>query len=243
MIKYYIYKVITDGKVSYVGTVTSFEDILTSQNQYCFKSGNFVLEYLEVCGEAPKNCLELYFVNLYKPYYNRERKFKKKFKLMVQELNNLNWDTYIGPIMKKNHKFSCEPAIGYASRDNKTECFTYKLINTSDNQVIYVGSTTTPLDLRINAHKNKFRGINFQCYYIVFDSIADASFCEIYFINRFHCNENTRSLSNDGSIFVLGEMDRMIWNEYIKADYLLKYPHPKNQRYKPPLIVRPLNPR
>lgn len=234
MKKYYIYKVVKDGVVIYIGFTPSLDNIVTYQNKYCFESDDYIVEYLEVYGKSARSCVELYFVNQYKPYYNRDRKYEDKLSLIIKEFEELNWAAYNGYVVKRRRYLSAEPRMGYANLkiNDCGKCYVYIKINPLTDQITYVGFTTTSLDRRIDSHIVKNREVNYKFKYLEFNSVADAALCELYYINRFQPEENKKQIYDNAEAFVIHQLDNMLWIDYVKEEYLLKNPKVKKSRNK-----------
>lgn len=237
--EYFVCRVINDGIINYIDMINSFDRIIKSQNQYCFEDDNYKVEYIKINGLIAQKCLELYFVNLYKPLYNRDKKFHNELHLSIPELEQLDWITYTGPPLIKRKKYRQEPYMGYAYRNisDGEKSFVYKKIDSLNNEVVYVGSADISLDRRIDTHTLTHGGIAYRYEYLAFPSVADASFCELYFINRYQPKNNYKQKYDDTNPFILTELDNMTWTEYNKAEYLLQNPKKASEKPRKELII------
>lgn len=101
-----------------------------------------------------------------------------------------------------------------------------------DGKILYVGSTTQALNLRLGQHNcghlcDCCKLSTNKVEYIVLPTIMDIRVAELYYINKYQPPYNTQNKYDDGISYKIDQLDKMNWIEYEG-----KLPFKKQKAYK-----------
>lgn len=89
----------------------------------------------------------------------------------------------------------------------------------ADGKILYVGSTTQALNLRLGQHNcghlcDCCKLSTNKVEYIVLPTIMDIRVAELYYINKYQPPYNTQNKYEDGITYTIDYLDNMEWLEY-----------------------------
>lgn len=89
----------------------------------------------------------------------------------------------------------------------------------ADGKILYVGSTTQALNLRLGQHNcghlcDCCKTSTNKVEYIVFPTIMDIRVAELYYINKYQPPYNTQHKYEDGITYTIDQLDKMNWTAY-----------------------------